>query len=334
MTLPEPLSGRTRRLAYASGVLAAVSLVAAACGGGGGTGGSKASATATTTTTAAATSSSGGSGAGGAGGVGGTGGGTSTFGPAAFGKIASISGDTLEVQNTETGQTTVDLTSKTLITATVSAKVSDVTAGVCITAIGTKGPGGAVDATTVTISPSTNGSCGRGAGIFGGPGGGRFPGSTGSTFPSGRSGSVPRTTVTRPANFASASGKVTSVSGSTITVQALSFSFSGSTTSTSTGPRTVTVTSSTKYSRFERLTAAGLKVGESATAIGSTNHIGAVTARSLSVSQATSQGCSLGFGGGGGFGGGRGGFGGGGFFRGGAGGGGAGGGAAPVGGAA
>jgi hypothetical protein len=64
-------------------------------------------------------------------------------------------------------------------------------------------------------------------------------------------------------------------------------------------------------------------VGECATAIGSTNSIGVVTARALTITQPTSTGCTAGFGGFGG----RGGFGGGGFGRGGGGGGGAAGGA-------
>jgi hypothetical protein len=52
-------------------------------------------------------------------------------------------------------------------------------------------------------------------------------------------------------------------------------------------------------------------VGECATAIGSTNSIGVVTARVLTITQPTSTGCTAGFGGfGGGFG--RGGGGGGG----------------------
>jgi Domain of unknown function (DUF5666) len=247
---------------------------------------------------------------------------------AATGSIASITGDTLEVQNTETeSQTTVDLTAKTRITATVSAKLADVKAGSCITASGTKGAGGAVDATTVVIEPAVKGKCtsfgGERAGF---PGGGRgFPTRTTGT---GGSPSSSPSTFKRPANLDTATGQVTSVSGSTITVHGFSFSFSGSTPPTTgatpptTGARraipamktlTVTVSGTTKYSKTETATAGSLKVGECATAFGPTNDIGAVAATRLMVTQPTAAGCVPSFGGGrGGFGGGGGGFGGGG----------------------
>ncbi len=324
-------SARTRRIASAAGLLAVLSLLAAACGGGGSSA-AKAPATtaapATTTTTAAAAAAGGGAG---------SAGGPSGFGPAASGSIASITGNTLEVQNTETGQTTVDLTASTAITATVKASLSDVKVGVCITATGSKGSAGAVKATSVTVFSSTGGTCNRGfgggGGAFGGGGGfggGGFGGRTGGTIPG--AGSRPRTTVTRPAaTVAFAVGKVTAVSGSTITVQGTRFAFAGARTSTtsgaltttttvSPGPEIVTVSSATKYLKSGKATASDLTTGECATAIGATNSIGVVTARILTITQPTSTGCTAGFGGG---------FGGGGFGRGGgAGGGGAGGGGA------
>jgi hypothetical protein len=309
-------SGRTRRLASAAGLLAVMSLLAAACGGGGSSA-AKAPATTTapvtTTTTPAAATNAGGAG---------SPGGASAFGPAATGKIASITGNTLEVQNTETGQTTVDLTASTTITASLKASLSDVTVGECVTATGSKGLAGAVKATSVTIFSSTSGTCNRGFGGGGGAfGGGGFGGRTGGTFPG--AGSRPRTTVTRPTGtVAFASGKVTAVSGSTITVQGTRFAFAGGRTSTtngalgttttvSPGPEIVTVSSATKYLKSGKATASQLTVGECATAIGSTNSIGVVTARALTITQPTSTGCTASFGGfGGGFG--RGGGGGGG----------------------
>jgi hypothetical protein len=65
------------------------------------------------------------------------------------------------------------------------------------------------------------------------------------------------------------------------------------------------VSSATKYLKTGKATASQLTVGECATAIGSTNSIGVVTARALTVTQPTSTGCTAGFGGfggGGGFG--------------------------------
>jgi len=298
------------QLAFVAGGAAALSLLAAACGGGGGAATAKTQST-TATTAAVATGPTGTRPAAAA-----------TFTPAASGSIASIAGDVLEVRSESSGQTTVDVTPKTAITATAYVPLSDVTAGTCIVATGTKGAGGAVDAKSVIIEPATNGACGeRGVGFTrtSAPGSG-FRG----TFPGRTSGTFPRTGVTVPTNEASATGKVTSVSGSTITIKGFIFSFSGRTTATTSGATppttavaktvTVTVGPSTKYSKTGKGTVHSLKLGECAIAFGSTNDIGVVTATRLSVSPATSSGCSVigGFGGGGfgggGFGGGGSGF--------------------------
>ena len=312
-------TAKGRRVALAVGTMAVISLVAAACGGGGGSAAAstsssnkpvaaKTSATnspsaplATGLQAAASTGSKSGSSSG----SGSSGGPPAAFRPAASGKIASVTGDILEVQSAESGQTTVNLSSKTVITATVSVSESDVVKGTCISATGTKGTGGIVDATTIALFAATKGECTRGFGAGGGGGGFRFPG---GTVPRRTTGTRPRT-FTRPANFASASGKVTSKSGSKINVEAVTVSFSNGKATTKTGPKTVNVSKSTKFTKSERVAAGTLKVGECATATGSTNNIGAVSATTLIVTQPTSSGCSA-FGGFGGFGGGRGGSGG------------------------
>jgi deoxyribose-phosphate aldolase len=108
---------------------------------------------------------------------------------------------------------------------------------------------------------------------------------------------------------------VTAVSGSTITVQGTRIAFPGgrttttaaalSTTTTVTpGPEVVTVSAATKYLKSGKATASQLKLGECASAIGSTNSIGVVTARVLTITQPTASGCTASFGFGGGFGGG------------------------------
>jgi hypothetical protein len=264
---------KSRRLAVAVGAAALISLLAAGGGGGG-------IAAASTTST--------------------TSGPPAAFRPAASGMIASVSGNMLEVQSPQSGQTTVNVSSKTAITATVSVSESDVVKGTCISATGTKGPGGSVDATTVALFAATKGQCTRGFGA----GGGAFR-FRGGTPPGGTTGTRPRTTITRPANFATASGKVTSKSGTKIGVEAVTVTFSKGKVTTKTGPKTVNVAKSTKYTKTERATASALKVGECVVATGSTNNIGAVSATTLIVTQATSSGCSaFGFGGfGGGFGG-------------------------------
>ena len=230
-------------------------------------------------------------------------------GPVASGQIAYISGDTLEVRNQATGQTTVKITAKTAITATVAVTLKAVAKGSCITASGTKAKNGALDASTVTLVAANGGKCGGGFRAPAGRGRGNFP-------PRTTSNSTPRRQFTPPANAATAFGKVTGVSGSKVTVDGTTFSLSAANRSSSskkatstTVPRpkelTVDVGSKTKYLKTGAGSAKSLKVGECATAFGSTNSIGAVTATRLSVSPATSGSC--GFGGGffgfGGFGG-------------------------------
>jgi hypothetical protein len=224
-----------------------------------------------------------------------------SFAPAASGTIASIFGQDLEVQGTS-GQTTVDLTAKTAITATVPLALRDVTVGTCISATGTKGAGGKVDATVVTITAAVKGSCLERGG-FGAGGGAGFRGGSG--------GGSPRTTGTVPArsttaNVAGAFGKVTKVSGSTITVEGISFAGFGGRppsgtskskpTTPKASPQTVVVSSKTRYSKTEKVTAGALKVGECATAFGSTNDIGVVNATRLTVTQPVDGSCTTGFG--------------------------------------
>lgn len=226
--------------------------------------------------------------------------------PSASGEIASISGLTLEVQDPVTGQTTIDLTPKTAITAAVPAALAQITSGTCISVSGTKSVGGGLEANLVTISGSASGGCLEKGGstrqnpgfVFGrGPhfgAGARFRSGTGKGG----------TTFTLPPNRASVFGKVTGVSGSAITVQGIVFSASGvgsfRATLKGTSPEikaiTVSVSSSTKYSKEGLVKATSLRVGECATAFGPANDIGAVTATRLLVTQPTTSGCSATFG--------------------------------------
>jgi hypothetical protein len=58
----------------------------------------------------------------------------------------------------------------------------------------------------------------------------------------------------------------------------------------------VVVSSKTRYSKTEKVTAGALKVGECATAFGSTNDIGVVNATRLTVTQPVDGSCTTGFG--------------------------------------
>ncbi len=225
-----------------------------------------------------------------------------SFAPAASGTIATILGQDLEVQGTS-GQTTVELTAKTTITATVAVSLKDITAGACISATGTKGKDGTVDATLISVSQPVKGSCLERGGFGGGGGGFAFRGGSGGSSPTRTSGTVPAR-FKAPTNVAGAFGKVTSVSGSTIKIQGTSFAaFGGRPSGTSrpstppkTGPLTVDISSKTKYSKTARINSGALKVGECATAIGSTNDIGVVTATRLTITQPVGGSCSTGFG--------------------------------------
>lgn len=90
--------------------------------------------------------------------------------PAAYGSVASVSGSTLEVQNTS-GQTTVDATASTHILVTEPAAASALAVGECVTAAGTTNAAGVIAATTVTITPAGPTGCLRPRASAGSPAG-------------------------------------------------------------------------------------------------------------------------------------------------------------------
>ena len=256
------------------------------------------------------------------------------------GSVASLSGSSMEVQNASTGQTTVNWSTTTTFSKTVTETVSALAAGNCVTVSGTpsKNSKTTIAARSITVSTaSSSGSCTPGdrtgtaagaAGAGGGfPGGGfRRAGGTGAsgsaqggTRPSFGGGSNFRKGL---ANLAIASGKVTAVSGSTVTVSGISISpglfARGATNSSSktkkpTAPKTktetlmITTSSTTTVSATQTAASTDLAVGDCVSAFGPAATNGSVTAGTVRIT-ATSGTCSGGFGGFGG--GGPGGFGG------------------------
>ena len=220
-------------------------------------------------------------------------------GPEAFGLAAAISGRTVQVQDPATGQVAVTYTPTTTFTASRKVPLSAIKPGDCITAISavststeaTPAPAAtrtALTAATIAITSTTSATCTLG-GAGGGPG--SAPGGTGQ---SGRPAGAPRSGSTfspgsTPRAFAAAtSGKVVTVSGSTIRL-----------TSTRSGQATtVTVTTSpaTTATEVVRSTAKALKVGECVSANGTANSIGAVTATRIALSTPGPNGCTSGFG--------------------------------------
>ena len=264
--------------AVAAGVALAVTL--SACGGGG------ASNAASTTPTTRGSNPGQGSGA--------------SF-PGTFGQIAAVSGSSMEVQNPQNGQVTVSWTSSTRFSKTVNVSLSSVTANDCVTVVGTTADS-QLTATTVMVSqPDSLGSCtGRAAGN--GAGGGAGGTGFGGRFRTGAppTGSVPN----RPAapNFGMARGKVTSVSPNALVIfgtTSSGFRGRGSTTSTSVPDSSVTVqvNSSTRYTETQTASSSDVAVNECATATGSTDSTGAVTANIIRLSPAGPNGCTTGFGG-------------------------------------
>ena len=266
-----------RRAALTAAALAGVALVAAACGGGNPT--PAASRTASNANTSNTT--------------------PRTPLPGAFGQVAAVSGETLEVQNPQSGQVTVNLNGSTVVTQTVAASPGDLSVGDCVVANGTKDASGRVAANAVTISQAGPSGCtrdnafGGGFGGFGGFGGRR----AGSGAPSGAPSGTTRPT--RPANFAVSIGKVVAVNGPTVQVE-VPPSSSTSTTRAGRTPITpassFTFSSATRWSKVVTVGPSAVAVGQCVSAFGPSDNTGAVTARRLTLRPAGPNGCFAGFG--------------------------------------
>ncbi len=291
--------------ASSAGTAALLLFAVSACGGGGTSAG-------TTPTTGAQPSQS--AVAGGSGGSGGSGAGQGF--PGASGKVAAISGKTLQVQSAVSGQVAVTYTATTAFTEAVKTTSTAVKVGSCVNVRGAEEQAGTaattapVTATSVQVSPPVDGACGaRGrTGTGGGPagnGGGFTPPSGG---PSGAPGSgAGAGGGTRGGVFAGArpvSGEVTAVKGSTITVAAMSFAGGRGASATpspsakpTTTPVVVTTTATTTYTKTVSASANDLAVGQCVTAVGTADDTGAVTASFIASEPAVNGECTGGFGG-------------------------------------
>ena len=220
--------------------------------------------------------------------------------PGVFGSIAAMSGQTLQVQNPQSGQTAVTYDGSTKITNSVAGTLADVTSGACVSVVGTSSAQGQpVGATAVTITqPGANGcSFGNGGQR---PSGSNTPRPSGSNRPRPSGSNAPRpSTGNNPAGGPRAFGAVTAVSATGFTVH--------STFGTNATDTTVTVTSATTYTKTVSADPTVLVVGACVAAQGKADDTGAVAATTIAVSKAGPNGCTGGFrGGAGGFGGGRG----------------------------
>lgn len=257
----------------------------------------------------------------------------------ASGTVAALSSATssMEVQSPTSGQVTVSWTSTTRFSETVTVASSQLSVGDCVTVSSTsKKKTGSIAATTVSLRPSTGGSC-TGAGGFGfgtttpPTGAGGFRGGFGGSFPRGTfpGGSFPRSG-SGARRFGSlgrfATGKVISKTGSSFVVKGFepqppkkdpaNSTKTRVTTTSTTRPATVarkavkttvTFNAKTKFTTTQPASAATLAVGVCATALGPANDIGAITASTISITPAPKSGGCTAAGGFGGFFGGAGG---------------------------
>lgn len=210
-------------------------------------------------------------------------------GPAASGRIAAITGTTMQVQNQQSGQVAVSWTAKTAFSHQVTASASAVAVGSCVMATG--GSGGASStasftATRVVLTPATDGACGGG---FGGGGGQRPSGFPSGIRPSDRA--FPSAAPGGTQRGAVAFGKVTAKSGASLTV---SMQVPGSSAPATT--RTVTIAGTTKVYTQAATTATSLAVGKCVSAQGAADSSGTVTATRVQITEAVNGVCTTGFG--------------------------------------
>ncbi len=209
--------------------------------------------------------------------------------PGASGLIADASPGTLQVQST-TSQTAVVYTAATKFTKITPGHV---VAGDCVTVSGSPAttPAQGLTATSVRIEAKVNGTC---------PTAGTSPrGSGGGAFPQRPSGTPPNGGAQRRA-FASATGTVSSVAGSTILLQGVlrnGASAPGNATPPAPTAITVTLGASSTVTQTVPATSAAAVVGQCASAIGTANSTGTITAKSITVSSPGPNGCQSGFGG-------------------------------------
>lgn len=197
-------------------------------------------------------------------------------GPAAAGTVASVASSSLKVQSTNSGQVTVNYSGTTTFADRVSATLADVATGSCVIITGTGTP---ITAQSVDVSTASSTGCGAAGG------GGMRPQNGGSGRPSRPSGA------NNPGGAGQggrATGKVTAVSSTGFTVQQDNPQ-TGATTDVQ-----VTVDGSTTYTKAESASASALKVGECVTANGQADSTGAVTATTITISQAGPNGCTVG----------------------------------------
>lgn len=210
--------------------------------------------------------------------------------PGAFGEIAAVDGDVLQVQSRMTGQVAVTVTDSTTVTDQAAATSADVTAGVCVvvrTADGGDAAGSDAAATEVTASSVAISEAGDDGCTAGFGGGGGFPG--GGERPTGMPTDLPSDLPTdlpsggpgggRPGGGFGAVGEVRSVTADGFVLEGQD------------GDVTVTVGADTTYTKQVASDSSALTVGRCVQAQGDADDTGAVTAETIRVSDKVDDQC-------------------------------------------
>ncbi len=214
--------------------------------------------------------------------------------------MADVSGTTVQVQG-ESGQTAVTYTDTTTFSKQVSATLADVSVGSCVfvtPVMDASSTSGADSSTTVAAgtvritSAADDGSCTSG---FGG-GGGERPSGDASDMPTDMPSDMPSGMASdgaRPSGGPGGGGGGFGASGEVSAVSETGFTVTQGDQTTE-----VTVSDDTTYTATADAASDALKAGVCVTARGESDDTGALTAESISISEASDGECTTGFGGG------------------------------------
>jgi hypothetical protein len=182
------------------------------------------------------------------------------------GLIDSVSGNTIQVSQ-RSGSATVDFTPSTAVSEITPAQLTDITTGSCVSVHpdrhGPSTAGGAITARSVRVSTAVDGKCPQ---------------------PKQGSGNTTSTSPGAPAGHHQIAGQVASVAGNTITLNDADSGGNSSQTS-------VTVTSTTKYTRQSTADAQAIAQGKCIAAHGTTDGGGTLQATTISVQQSDNGSC-------------------------------------------
>jgi len=182
------------------------------------------------------------------------------------GLIASVAGNSVQVTERDNATAAVNFTSTTKVTELTPAKLTDVTAGSCVSVRPARGEsqgGQPITAKSVRVSPAVDGKCPRPNQP---PAGSSTPGPSPSNGPAAGRG---------------VGGTVASVAGDTITVNG----------NDGAAPTTVAVTDTTRYTKHASASTQSIAQGKCMTAQGSLDGSGAIQATAINLRPANDGQC-------------------------------------------